>query len=65
MNLYLKQIELGPLQNFIYLIGCPETRETAVGSCSPGPARRNGRIAFRDILFPCLRESSVLNSDAD
>ena len=30
MNLYLKQIELGPLQNFIYLIGCPETRETAV-----------------------------------
>ena len=30
MKLYLKQIELGPLQNFIYLIGCPETRETAV-----------------------------------
>ena len=30
MHLYLKQIELGPLQNFIYLIGCPETRETAV-----------------------------------
>ena len=30
MNLYLKQIELGPLQNFVYLIGCPETRETAV-----------------------------------
>ena len=30
MNLYLKQLELGPLQNFVYLIGCPETRETAV-----------------------------------
>ena len=30
MKLYLKQIELGPLQNFVYLIGCPETRETAV-----------------------------------
>ena len=30
MNLYLKQIELGPLQNFVYLIGCQETRETAV-----------------------------------
>ena len=30
MKLYLKQIELGPLQNFIYLIGCCETRETAV-----------------------------------
>ena len=23
-------MELGPLQNFVYLIGCPETRETAV-----------------------------------
>jgi len=30
VKLYLKQIELGPLQNFVYLIGCPETRETAV-----------------------------------
>ena len=30
MKLYLKQIELGPLQNFVYLIGCPETREAAV-----------------------------------
>ncbi len=30
MKLYLKQLELGPLQNFVYLIGCPETRETAV-----------------------------------
>ena len=30
MNLYLKQIELGPLQNFVYLVGCLETRETAV-----------------------------------
>ncbi len=30
MNLYLKQIELGPLQNFIYLIGSLETREAAV-----------------------------------
>ena len=30
MNLYLKQIELGPLQNFVYLIGDLETRQTAV-----------------------------------
>jgi len=30
LKLYLKQLELGPLQNFVYLIGCPETRETAV-----------------------------------
>ncbi|MDO8730671.1 MAG: MBL fold metallo-hydrolase, partial [Candidatus Omnitrophota bacterium] len=30
MNLYLKQIELGPLQNFVYLIGSLETRECAV-----------------------------------
>ncbi len=30
MKLYLKQLELGPLQNFVYLIGSPETREAAV-----------------------------------
>jgi glyoxylase-like metal-dependent hydrolase (beta-lactamase superfamily II) len=28
--MYLKQLELGPMQNFIYLIGDPETREAAV-----------------------------------
>ncbi len=27
---YLKQLELGPMQNFIYLIGDPSTREAAV-----------------------------------
>jgi len=30
MKLYLRQLELGPLQNFVYLIGSPETREAAV-----------------------------------
>ncbi|MBI3317809.1 MAG: MBL fold metallo-hydrolase [Candidatus Omnitrophica bacterium] len=30
MRLYLKQLELGPLQNFVYLIGSLETREAAV-----------------------------------
>ncbi len=30
MKLYFKQIELGPLQNFVYLIGSLETREAAV-----------------------------------
>lgn len=29
-DLILKQAELGPMANFIYLIGCPETREAAV-----------------------------------
>ena len=29
-SLYLKQIELGPLQNFVYLIGSNETKEVAV-----------------------------------
>lgn len=28
--LYIRQLELGPMQNFIYLLGCPETRECAV-----------------------------------
>ena len=28
--MYFKQLELGPMQNFIYLIGDPETREAAV-----------------------------------
>lgn len=29
-SLYLKQMELGPMQNFVYLVGCPETKEAAV-----------------------------------
>ena len=29
-ELILRQIELGPLGNYVYLIGCPETREAAV-----------------------------------
>jgi glyoxylase-like metal-dependent hydrolase (beta-lactamase superfamily II) len=29
-GIYLKQLELGPMQNFIYLIGDPATREAAV-----------------------------------
>ncbi len=29
-TLYLKQIELGPMQNFVYLIGDPETRDCVV-----------------------------------
>ena len=28
--MYLKQLELGPMRNFIYLIGDPQTREAAV-----------------------------------
>lgn len=30
MKLYFKQLELGPLQNFVYLLGSLETREAAV-----------------------------------
>ena len=29
-SLYVKQLELGPMQNFVYLIGDPESREAAV-----------------------------------
>ena len=29
-EIYLKQLELGPMQNFIYLVGDPRTREAAV-----------------------------------
>ena len=29
-DIYLKQLELGPMQNFVYLIGDPESREAAV-----------------------------------
>jgi hydroxyacylglutathione hydrolase len=29
-NLYFKQIEIGPMQNFVYLIGSAETRKVAV-----------------------------------
>ena len=30
MGLYLKQLQLGPMQNFVYLIGDPETRRAVV-----------------------------------
>jgi hydroxyacylglutathione hydrolase len=30
MTLYLKQLQLGPMQNFVYLIGDPDTKEAAV-----------------------------------
>ncbi|MBI4436507.1 MAG: MBL fold metallo-hydrolase [Candidatus Omnitrophica bacterium] len=30
MTFYLKQMELGPMQNFVYLIGCPTKKEAAV-----------------------------------
>jgi hydroxyacylglutathione hydrolase len=30
VKLLLKQLELGPLQNFVYMIGSPDTREVAV-----------------------------------
>ena len=29
-TLYLRQMELGPMQNFVYLIGDPETRDCVV-----------------------------------
>lgn len=29
-ELYLRQIEIGPMANFVYLVGDPDTRETAV-----------------------------------
>ena len=29
-RLYFKQIEMGPMQNFVYLIGSMETRKVAV-----------------------------------
>jgi hydroxyacylglutathione hydrolase len=30
MSIFLKQLQLGPMQNFVYLIGDPETKEAAV-----------------------------------
>ena len=29
-TIYLKQMELGPMQNFVYLIGDPQARECVV-----------------------------------
>lgn len=29
-GMLLRQVEIGPMMNFVYLIGCPETREAAV-----------------------------------
>src|SRR5271157_2485998 len=30
MSIYLKQLALGPMQNFVYLVGDPQTKEAAV-----------------------------------
>ena len=30
MSLYFQQLEMGPMQNFVYLIGSTETRKVAV-----------------------------------
>jgi hydroxyacylglutathione hydrolase len=30
MSLYVRQLKLGPMENFVYLVGAPEARETAV-----------------------------------
>src|SRR5438552_17592962 len=29
-RVYLRQLEIGPMQNYVYLVGDPETREAAV-----------------------------------
>jgi glyoxylase-like metal-dependent hydrolase (beta-lactamase superfamily II) len=34
MGLYLKQLQLGPMQNFVYLVGDEESPETAVIDCA-------------------------------
>ena len=30
MPLYVRQLKLGPMENFVYLVGAPEARETAI-----------------------------------
>jgi glyoxylase-like metal-dependent hydrolase (beta-lactamase superfamily II) len=30
MGLYVRQLALGPMQNFVYLVGAPDARETAI-----------------------------------
>ena len=39
-SIYLKQVELGPMQNFVYLVGCPTQKEVAVVD----PGWDSGRI---------------------
>jgi hydroxyacylglutathione hydrolase len=29
-NMIIRQVEMGPMMNFVYIVGCPETREAAV-----------------------------------
>src|SRR5260370_15930634 len=30
MDLYVRQLKLGPMENFVYLVGAPGARETAI-----------------------------------
>ena len=46
--MYFKQLELGPMQNFIYLLGDPASREAAV--VDPSEAAPPGAESWR---LPC------------
>ena len=40
-SLYFKQMEIGPMQNYVYLIGSTETRKAAAaGGAGSGPAAK-------------------------
>jgi hypothetical protein len=40
--LYFKQLEIGPMQNYVYLFGDPETRDAAVLTPSTNPLEGGG-----------------------
>ncbi len=58
-SLYLKQMELGPMQNFVYLVGCPTTKEAAVVD----PGWDSGRI-LAEAKRDGMKITSILVSHA-
>jgi hydroxyacylglutathione hydrolase len=54
-RMILKQAEIGPMMNFVYLIGCPESREAAVVDPAWDPQEilklaQNANLTIRHIL---------------
>jgi hypothetical protein len=47
--LYFKQIEIGPMQNYVYLIGSTETRKVAVVD-APGKSIRFSKLRRKTTL---------------
>jgi len=56
MALYVRQLQLGPMENFVYLVGAPDARETAIVdpawdvAAAARAAEEDGRVLTHALL---------------